>query len=281
MLQLDGGDRILTLASASACSDAVLPATMSRATFHTPMGIAMCPRLPSHPCRAFSLVEMLVVIAIIVLLISILQPSLAKSRELARRSLCASQTRQQGIGMGAFANDRNHRYPISVPIGNWPDGAMTGDWSDPTKPAGQGVLFDDGYVTDPLVFYCPSNSHSASAWTSIATGWNSTDWRNTYVHYPYWANFSSIYDPGDTLSQLVARGPSDPSDRVLVSDNITLDVGPAHANSVTRNHLGIGSDPAGGNVQHNDNSSVWVPFETTELRVSVPVGAAHQRDFHF
>lgn len=115
----------------------------------------------------------------------------------------------------------------------------------------------------------------------MAVGWTPDDWRNTYVHYPYWANYASVYDPGETLAQLVARRPSDPSHLVLLSDNITLDVGPSHANSVTRNHLGDDGNPAGGNVQRNDNSSEWVPFEQTEMRVAVPVGAAHERDFYF
>ena len=230
---------------------------------------------------AFTLVEVLVVISLIVLLLAMLQPSLGKSRETARRSICASQARQQGIGMGAFANDHKQTYPTAVIHSNWPDGAMCTDWNRADSAAGQGVLFVEGYIKDPRAFYCPSNSHSASNWLDIETAWNPSDWRYTYVHYPYWANYQSVYDPGQTLRLLVARGPTDPSDRVLVTDNITIDTGSAHANSASRNHLGLANEPAGGNVLRNDNSAGWIRFEQTKQRVVVPRGAPHQRDFYF
>lgn len=243
--------------------------------------IAQVDQHRSRHSRAFTLVELLVVISIITLLIGILQPSLAKARESARRSVCGTQLRQQAIGMGSFANDNKHRYPQAAPTAHWPDGALTVNWTAPNLPTSQGILFSDGYVTDARLFYCPSNTHSASAWANLNTGWHPEDWRNTYVHYPYWATFRSAYDVSNTLAKLVADSPMDPSDRVLVTDNITLDTGPAHFNSASRNHLGQGAKPAGGNVALNDNSAHWRDFDETSLRVQVPPGAAHQRDFHF
>jgi len=235
-----------------------------------------------HPRpSAFTLIEMLVVISIITLLIAITQPSLGKSKENARRALCASQVRQQGIGMTGFANDSRQRYPQAVPTSHWPDGAMTQNWAQPDAPAGQAILFAKKYVPDARAFYCPSNVHSQSSWASIDTGWTPNDWRNTYVHYPYWAGYRSVYDAGNMLARLVADGPSDSAERVIASDNITLDTGPAHFNSVSRNHLGEFGKPAGGNVLRNDTSAHWRSFSETTLRVQVPVGAAHQRDFWF
>lgn len=61
---------------------------------------------------AFTLIELLVVIAIIALLIGILLPALAASRESARGLVCASRMRQLAIGWQIYANDFDD---LSVP----------------------------------------------------------------------------------------------------------------------------------------------------------------------
>jgi prepilin-type N-terminal cleavage/methylation domain-containing protein/prepilin-type processing-associated H-X9-DG protein len=66
-----------------------------------------CGRLRS----AFTLIEVLVVVAIIALLIAILLPSLARAREQAKRAACASNLHQQGLGMYSYANDNRAFLP--------------------------------------------------------------------------------------------------------------------------------------------------------------------------
>ncbi len=55
--------------------------------------------------KAFTLIELLVVIAIIALLMSILMPSLAKVKELARVSVCSSNLRQLSLASVLYAQD--------------------------------------------------------------------------------------------------------------------------------------------------------------------------------
>jgi prepilin-type N-terminal cleavage/methylation domain-containing protein len=55
--------------------------------------------------RAFSLVELLVVLAIIALLIAILLPSLNKAREQANRTRCLNNIRQIGTALVVYMND--------------------------------------------------------------------------------------------------------------------------------------------------------------------------------
>lgn len=61
---------------------------------------------------AFTLIEVLVVVAIIALLVSILLPALRRARELSRRAVCLSNLHQQGLGMNAYASENNSYLPM-------------------------------------------------------------------------------------------------------------------------------------------------------------------------
>jgi len=63
---------------------------------------------------AFTLVEMLVVIAIIALLAALLLPALTASQMRAKRITCESQLRQIGIAFQSFAHDHNGKFPMQV-----------------------------------------------------------------------------------------------------------------------------------------------------------------------
>jgi len=68
--------------------------------------------------RAFTLVELLVVIGIIALLISILLPVLGKARDHANRVACISNIRQIGIAFRMYAGDNKDWCPFSAPLGS-------------------------------------------------------------------------------------------------------------------------------------------------------------------
>lgn len=119
-------------------------------------------------CRAFTLVELLVVVAIIALLIAVLLPSLSHARETAKFTVCGTNLRQIGLAIVIYA-DENRGF---IPRG--PDPADPFDigsnivttnqlWfgSDFGSPhagslTGLGVLLK-AVSPDPDVFFCPSD----------------------------------------------------------------------------------------------------------------------------
>ena len=61
--------------------------------------------------RGFTLVELLVTIAIIGVLVALLLPAVQSARAAARRSQCANNMRQIGLGIHQFANVHKGRFP--------------------------------------------------------------------------------------------------------------------------------------------------------------------------
>ena len=55
--------------------------------------------------RAFTLIELLMVIAIIGVLAALLLPALASAREQGRKAACISNLRQMGIAIQSYASD--------------------------------------------------------------------------------------------------------------------------------------------------------------------------------
>jgi prepilin-type N-terminal cleavage/methylation domain-containing protein/prepilin-type processing-associated H-X9-DG protein len=107
--------------------------------------------------KAFTLVELLVVIGIIALLISILLPALNRAREQARMAQCLSNLRQIGQAMAMHAGEHKNRVPLcgylwthGPPVGSYPNASPAGMkdpgqqyysyWADPNYKKSGAVL---------------------------------------------------------------------------------------------------------------------------------------------
>ena len=86
---------------------------------------------PKSPQRAFTLVELLVVVGIIALLISILMPALTRARSMSRQLKCLGNVRQIGLADSLYvAEYRNWHLPAY-----WGWSPAGGGWDPGTAPA--------------------------------------------------------------------------------------------------------------------------------------------------
>jgi prepilin-type N-terminal cleavage/methylation domain-containing protein/prepilin-type processing-associated H-X9-DG protein len=86
----------------------------------------MCRAAPWPVRRAFTLLELLVVMAIIGVLLALLLPAVQKVRDAAGRVACQSNLRQLGIALQSFHNDNGYLPPGMLTTGNIQDSYHTG-----------------------------------------------------------------------------------------------------------------------------------------------------------
>ncbi len=159
--------------------------------------------------KGFTLIELLVVVAIIALLISILLPSLARARELAKRAVCAANLKGMGNAMNIYANENSDRFPV-IPhqidaevvwagstVGELGAAALSGDAPcPPQNTSDEDTIQDLNYPVEanpnnvsttacmwllvreggvaPTQFYCPSSVDEKDQTETVTCYWDFT-----------------------------------------------------------------------------------------------------------
>ncbi|MFN0133305.1 MAG: type II secretion system protein [Phycisphaerales bacterium] len=142
------------------------------------VGSSSCRRTAS----AFTIVDVLVSMAVIGVLISIIAPSLDQANKTARQVACRSNVRQLGIGIAMYADEHGDRIPnstnVGVAVGNTSDQpwkTMTlrvpGNPGQAGRWDGLGLLAED-YLTAPKLYYCPSHTGDFR-FADVVSAWNS------------------------------------------------------------------------------------------------------------
>ena len=115
---------------------------------------------------AFTLVELLVVLAIVTVLAGLLLPVIGKAREAGRATACLSNLRQLGIALQLYVQDNNNHLPImrdrSLDTNAPPTNAL---------PSPEVVLLN--VLGAAQVLRCPSNRKQIYEQTGSSYSWNS------------------------------------------------------------------------------------------------------------
>ena len=124
--------------------------------------------------RAFTLVELLVVIGIIAVLISILLPALGRAREAANKTGCLSNMKQVHVFLTLYANENKG----AAPLGYWGSAKAVNylfhyNHSNKEYYSLFGVLYKSGIVkeNDGGALYCPTEKHEQMSFRTDENVW--------------------------------------------------------------------------------------------------------------
>lgn len=228
--------------------------------------------------RGFSLVELLVVVAVITILMAILMPSLAGARKLAKTAKCAAQLRQIDLAMQSYAQEFRQAILGNAHTSgafllqpgyddnNCPNICQAWDWMSPTAKQ-MGLQFNEGPLTTDRVarytqlvnhpaFRCSENDILATEYTgpgapkNLNLGTTLTLSYNTASVFQYengTGDVSRFLDP--TWVTMPGYRPKlslvgNPSSKIYIADGARWSSGP-DAPSVELGYLGSGSSLGG------------------------------------
>ncbi len=152
--------------------------------------------------KAFTLIELLVILVIGGILVGFLLPAIKGAREGAKRTLCANNLRQIGMGFAMYIDEHNFKYPIL----NNPNFTPPNPWQKLIMP----------YLKDPKVWNCPSYKYSdynrIDDGSYSSYGYNYQAFNTTLGFFTYVAkDASTITKPSRTIL-LADSGDWDPED---------------------------------------------------------------------
>jgi prepilin-type N-terminal cleavage/methylation domain-containing protein len=157
--------------------------TLSRHAIPAPRRRTAGDRTP----EAFTLVELLVVMAIIAILAALLLPVFSAAKAKGRQTACLSNLRQLGFALQTYASDNDGGLVANLPANPGSNSWVLGNMQisdQSTNPAGlrQGLLF--AYAGQPAVYRCPADPAQTGGEPQVRSysmnGWMGSRCMETY-----------------------------------------------------------------------------------------------------
>ncbi|HEY7089060.1 MAG TPA: type II secretion system protein [Tepidisphaeraceae bacterium] len=224
-------------------------------------------RKPSHSLsaaeRAFTLVELLVVIGVIAILIGLLLPALTKAREAANRTACLSNLREINNAFRFYALSNGDQVPLGFRTASKQYNSMVFS----TTAGGYWVLFgllnQTKCLPNPKVLFCPAENNPKFMYNTADNPWPDpgiTPAANIQAGYgarPEQQIPDDLSNVPATLQPFHLPKLSKFRDKAILADLTS-----ARTRVVTRHQNGI-------NVLFGNGSARWVPLSSFTQPVNV------------
>ena len=155
---------------------------------HVGMNLPRSPKVRLTPSAerhapAFTLIELLTVIAIIGILAAILIPTVGKVRDMARATQCSSNMRQIGMAVMAYANDNKNATPSGIGAGGLVNGQPRSWYLQIGPYFGADYSSVDKTRNALRILTCPASVRSLSG--ELDVPWNGFN----DAHWPFISDF--------------------------------------------------------------------------------------------
>lgn len=165
--------------------------------------------------QAFTLVEMLVVIAIIAILAAMLLPALRSAVASSRAIVCSSNLRQTGMGMNQYSSDF-HGYFVPTMFSGVSH--FTENWGH--------ILIRNSYLNNPALLSCPGAEGLKYLDEILAP--DRAAWRFKHTHFGY-NDYLGLGLPGSWYTYTRLSSVAQPSATIVLGDSIDYSETPPFA----------------------------------------------------